>query len=785
MNFDNMLAMTRPRLQDTICWVLLALIFLLSLVLRIAVPWDQVFTGNWIKFTNNDAYFYVRLLDNLSQHFPFLSSYDPYYIYPGGEHFNGRPFFFVYLMGFIAWLAGGGSPSQHTVDMVAVYFPAVLGALLVFPVFFTGRTIFNKWAGLTAAGFTALMPGEFLARTLLGNTDSHMLEIFLSTFFMLFLLLSAHYGKGLAVYPWLREYRHRPVKPLVFGALAGLCLGLYLLSWPGALLFVFISFLWLVLQCVIDHLRGRTSDGTGLACFSAYLIALVMVLIWLPNALAITALAAGLAASAALPLLSYYLHSRKAGPAYYPAAVICLGIIAALSAYMISPRMYADAVASISSFFTWQYAAPIAEMQPLLIQQGSFTLALVWGNYTAASVMAVVALAAVIFRAIKRGEPEIVLLAAWSIITLLAALAMRRFAYYLAINVALLAGYTGWLILKLCGLKDNVADAKPAQIPGKTTRKKAARMRGNHATGNPAMLALGIAVVAALVIYPNTGPLPGGDRPFFDVATRALYAPSDAWCESLNWLRTNTPEPFGDADYYYARYKPASATGVDARPAPAYSTLCWWDYGYWISRIGHRVPVSNPGSAQMGEQFFFTSINAAEADKMAAGWNMRYVIVNDYIVNRDSGFRAIASVAGTRTSRYYEIYYRQQNNSLLPTLLYYPEYYHTMAVRLYCFDGKEFIPSETAVISWEAKTDSNGMAYKEITGLKTFRSYDEAAAFAAGQKTGNWCIVGKDPMVSPVPLEALTGYRPAFASSQNARVGNAEVPAVKIFEYNP
>jgi len=45
--------------------------------------------------------------------------------------------------------------------------------------------------------------------------------------------------------------------------------------------------------------------------------------------------------------------------------------------------------------------------------------------------------------------------------------------------------------------------------------------------------------------------------------------------------------------------------------------------------------------------------------------------------------------------------------------------------------------------------------------------------------------VGKDPWASPVPLEALQGYRPAFASSQKAKTGNAEAPEVKIFEYNP
>ena len=771
--------MTRLRLPNVICYGLLALVFLVSLTLRIAVPWDQVFSGNWIKFTDNDAYFYVRLLDNLSRHFPSLGSYDPYYIYPGGGNFSGRPFFFVYLMGFIAWILGGGAPAQHTVDLVAVFFPAVLGALLVFPVFFTGRAIFNKWAGLIAAGFTALMPGEFLVRTLLGNTDSHVLEIFFSSLFMLFLLLSVHHGKGLALYPWRRELRQRLTVPICFGTLAGFFLGLYLLSWQGAPLFIFISFTWLVLQCISDHLRGSQPDGSGLACFSAYIIAMAMVIIWLPGALTVTALAAGLAAAAALPLLSYYLRSRSAPPAYYPAMVICLGIAVALLANILSPRLYTEAVSAITGFFTWQYASPIAETQPLLVQQGSFTFDLVWGNYTAASLMALVAIAIVIYRAFKRGEPEIVLLAVWSIIALLAALAMRRFAYYLAINVALLAGYAGWLILKLFGLNNNHEEAMPP--PGKSARKKAAGIKVKNGAGKPIRLVLGVAFVAVLVIYPNTGPLPGGDRPFSDVATKALYAPGDAWCASLDWLRDNSPEPFGDANYYYARYGTDNSSG----PTASYSTLCLWDYGYWVSRIGHRVPCSNPGTSDIGEWRYFMAQSTRAADNVCTNWKVRYVIINDYMVNWNSGFKVMAGGAGGPISRYYEIYYRNQKDSLIPTLLYYPEYYRTMAVRLYCFDGKEYAPQETAVISWEVKKGADGSAYREITGLKTFRNYPEAEAFIAAQKTGNWRIAGKDPFVSPAPLEALEGYRPVFSSSQKARVGNAEAPEVKIFEYKP
>ena len=163
---------------------------------------------------------------------------------------------------------------------------------------------------------------------------------------------------------------------------------------------------------------------------------------------------------------------------------------------------------------------------------------------------------------------------------------------------------------------------------------------------------------------------------------------------------------------------------------------------------------------------------------------MKYLVLNDYLVDWNKGFSTISSDAQQPLSKYYEIYYRSQNGKLSPTLLYYPEYYKTMSVRLYCFDGKQYTPSETAVISWENKTGTDGKPYKEITGLKTTKNYAAATAFLNSQEGVNWRIVGKDPNVSPVPLEALDQYNPAYSSSQKSKLGTAEIPEVKIFEYS-
>ena len=42
--------------------IILALFFGIALYLRVCLPYDQVFCGDWIKFTGIDAYYHMHLL---------------------------------------------------------------------------------------------------------------------------------------------------------------------------------------------------------------------------------------------------------------------------------------------------------------------------------------------------------------------------------------------------------------------------------------------------------------------------------------------------------------------------------------------------------------------------------------------------------------------------------------------------------------------------------------------------------------------------------------------------
>ncbi|TRZ94573.1 MAG: hypothetical protein D4R82_03340, partial [Dehalococcoidia bacterium] len=123
-------------------------------------------------------------------------------------------------------------------------------------------------------------------------------------------------------------------------------------------------------------------------------------------------------------------------------------------------------------------------------------------------------------------------------------------------------------------------------------------------------------------------------------------------------------------------------------------------------------------------------------------------------------------------------------NKLVRLYFFYPEYYRSLAVRLYNFDGSQVTPQSSNVISYEERTGPEGEPYKVITEAKSFPTYEEAEAYISSQESGNYRIVNTDPFVSPVPLEALEHYKLIYSSDSSVmKPGGGMISEVKIFEY--
>ncbi|MDO8635727.1 MAG: hypothetical protein Q7R34_05700, partial [Dehalococcoidia bacterium] len=285
---------------------------------------------------------------------------------------------------------------------------------------------------------------------------------------------------------------------------------------------------------------------------------------------------------------------------------------------------------------------------------------------------------------------------------------------------------------------------------------------------------LALIMLFLTVFFPNI-------QPALDTAKGATFAPPDAWMESLAWMKANTPEPFADPEHYYQ----LEAAGTPYPPS-AYGVLSWWDYGYWITRIAHRIPNVNPSQDSVRQNevaTIFTSQNETTANEIARKLGSAYVIIDDQTAL--GKFWAVATWAGKPPAEFSEVYIIPQGTQASQVQVFFPEYYRSLAIRLYNFDGKAVTTNQTGsnqtfVIAYEERKTNDGQFFKLITSAQSFATYEEAETFRVSKNSTRYRIVSPNPFVSPVPLEAVADYKLVFSSSQTL---DGTISSVKIFEF--
>jgi oligosaccharyl transferase (archaeosortase A-associated) len=759
--------------------IILLIILGIALYFRIALPYDKVFVGDWIKYTGSDAFFFMRYVDNFVHNFPQFIQFDPYLRFPQG--YTPGSIFFVTVLGSITWLLGLGSPSPHMVDIIGVYFPAVICSLSVIPIFFIGKILFNRWAGLIAAGLLAIMPGESLGRTILGYTDRDALEILLTLLAMLFMILAVKSIRNKEDNSVLQQdFSWQIFKtPFIYSILTGIFLGLYLLTWRGAFVLVIVFCIYIVIQAIVDYCRDRNTSYLCAAGTISLLITLVIFLFSFPGSIYTAAMFIALAIPVILGIIAFILKRFKLKPAYF-ILILIIAVIASLAVfYLVNPKTVTGLfTALLGTFIPSETSLTIMEMQPILFPSGNFTLAIIWLNFTTGAILSLLALILLIRAGIKKNEPNHLLLIIWTLILLLTMLMLRRFALLFTINVAILTAYIGWLILRYAGFREQTqgevvqVKAPEASHITKKQERKALKKKPKPATGNLAFKIIALVFVFLLVFLPN---LLYAD----DTASTVNFVPGDAWYESLNWLKNNTPQPFEGEEPYYTAYDSPFEFSEDS-----YGVISWWDYGYRILRIANRPTNCDPGGGQRNQVAnFLTSQDETTANNIIDKLHSKYIVIDDLIA-LPTKFYAVATYADKAPQDFFELYYQKQGNTLKPIPLFYPEYYRAFSTRLYNFDGEKVIPTSVQIISFTDEIDSEGNPYKEITGMNSFTDYAAALDFLQENNSPNYRIVGTNPFISPVPLEEVKSYKLIYNSKETTLQSDVgRVSTIKIFEY--
>ena len=736
-------------------WLLVAIVGVAFLVRTVFLA-GAVLGGAGVNYQDSDAWYHMRLIENLTRHFPHRAGVDPYL--GADAPVVAVPLLFDLAVGGLAWVIGLGAPSTRTVELVGALVPPLLGALTVVPVFLVGARVFDRRSGLLAAGLLAIMPGQFLARSVLGFTDHHVAEAFLTALTVLACLSALG--------------AETPRRRLVGAALTGVTLSTYLMAWSGGALLVFVLCAWGATQYVLDDVHGVPADRVAPVLLPALAIALVVLLglqdrsLW-RFAIQVTSVVAGLVFVAAMAVGRRGLRALSAprGALLACAVVITVGgtVLFTLLARDLTARILAD----LERFRPGRTGFTVSEVRPLLLMTGSLSFAVPVGVFGPAFYVGLPALGWLAWKAARTARPALLLLVVWSALMYVATLGQNRFGYYLNLDLALL---TGWA----CGMALTWGWAPPAAARSRADTRRSRERAGTLPGGGRGLLRriAAVAAVAGVVFVPSA------------LVARPMAANnlglSDGYRASLEWLRRNTPEPFPDPDYYYARYRPGRTLG------PAYTVMSWWDYGYEIVRLGRRVPIANPTQAGADVAArFFTATDEAEAATILDQHRARYVVAHGEVPILPRGglvqgkFETLAAWAGKDINRYWETFLtRDAKGALGPLVLFHPEYYRTLAVRLYVYGGAAATPQDTTyVVAYAERQLPDGTQGKEILESRRFATYEGAVAYLDRVGRTGRTIVGLGPQQTPVPIEPLTRFRLVHESSGAS-------PAVRIFEYS-
>ncbi|SEH46254.1 dolichyl-diphosphooligosaccharide--protein glycosyltransferase [Halopenitus malekzadehii] len=377
----------------------------------------------------------------------------------------------------------------------------------------------------------------------------------------------------------------------------------------------------------------------------------------------------------------------------------------------------------------------------------------------------------------------------WGLFILAMAFTQGRFNYYLAVVVAVGAGYTFQLAIDALDVRGKSVTAVVDDVQGWQ------------------VMILGAVV---LVLF---APLVATATPVWAAGANTGPGSVVEWDESLQWMNEETPHPgelegHDNAMEYQGTYE-RPEDGDFEYPEGAYGVQSWWDYGHWITTRAERIPNANPFQQNAGRAANFLLAPSEEraqdvlAGQSTEGEHTRYVMVDWQMVHPQSKFTAPVTFYddGNETQSDFlgAIYQQNQQGGLsVATQVREQRYYESLMVRLYEYHGSAKDP-EPVVLNWDQTpvqtADGSQTTVRTVPQTEgerfaqAFNSMSQAESFVENQ-SGTAQIGG----IGSVPTErvdALEQYRLVHATESdagqyfNAQLRDTQANWVKTFEKVP
>lgn len=607
--------------------ILLLVFFAAALFIRSYFNFDASYNEGDFRWSGTDGYYHMRVIDHLRDTGEFLLR-DGMINYPVGAT-NPRPPLFDWTIGAVGGLMSGlfGGDSETSTNYAAAYAPAVWGALTVFPVYFLGREVFGRKAGLWASFFIGIMAAH-VTRSNLGALDHDATILF---FFSLGAFFFARSLNLLKHHTYVEDYRRGGIgegvkrffaenqSSIAYAALTGAAFAGIALTWKGYTYAFAVFAVWYGFQLLANHLRRVDSTPYFFLAMIPFLVTLV--LIWPYYA------AVGRIDSAVMPTVGILVGVLFASLIFVPTRhlppVLVLPVtgggilVALLLMLVVLPAVGELYFTGLGYFVQNKLYSTIAEAQRTPLGYLVFSTGIIPFFFAIGGIVMAIRLF------LKQRADSVLFALCWAAVGLFMAFTATRFVFNASVGFALMAGWVTARFISYIRFGEVSKVWKSVRSAGYGLFKSARSSVGfRHA--------IAAIFIVFILLLPNVwlGVDAGVPREYQQARLNdpdASDASKDFWA---NWFGALGQDFLSQQWIDALGYLNDQDSDVDPIDRPAF--IAWWDYGFYAVQRGGHPTVADPfqfgyqisgrflASQSEGEGITFMAIRLLEGDAVSS-----------------------------------------------------------------------------------------------------------------------------------------------------------------------
>lgn len=525
-----------------------------------------------------DPYYNMRLTETTAQtgRFPYYIENDPLLNYPLGKSGGRAPLMVMSAIGFSHLL----TPFMSETDALGYsmqFISALFGALLIFPVYFIGKILFGKKAGLLAALLIALIPIHISSGhgSAYGLFDHDSFNLFL--YFLTFLFL-------------IKSIKEKDIfRRVLYALLAGIPLAALTMVWVEAQFLYTIIVVYAVVQLLIDLFTNKVEESfvlsIAIALFTGFLLALPVTAVSLGRRQVI-----GIEFYLALGILLFgsicILFKRKRFPwiISYP-LLAGVGIAAAGFLYIVysNPTMFSF-LGPLNKFGEILYGSGIygSKVSLTIAEAGTYNMSRTVMSFGPALYwIAWVGFVFLIYQYVKqKGRRDYLFILSLFVINVWLTSTAGRFLNDMVPVIAILSGWIIWYVISKIDYKQMARNIRNAGGGLRGIRKG---VRIYHL--------FGVLFVAFVILLPN-GFLT------LDAAVPSAATKNGTSNMKFDFFGPDHSSAFGSSSYkeqyWVDAYSWLSTQDTEIQdPAERPGYISWWDYGFYAVAVGGHPTVAD------------------------------------------------------------------------------------------------------------------------------------------------------------------------------------------------